>query len=159
MDTTSPKPTPNFDQTPDLLLKEAVRLTLRYVMRCDWAGDSEDEADAHPDSWNSLYARLEWLMSDYVDIYCNEAPCELMIACAIAETIAKVPAIRTAVAAYNYDNNDDTLSFAAFKEPPEYLVQKGYLRQAETRGGEPVFRLTEEGLKALKQRFLRENFQ
>jgi predicted transcriptional regulator len=48
------------------------------------------------------------------------------------------------------DDNDDTLSFAEFKKSREYLVQKGFLCQAGTQDGKPLYVITNKGCVALR---------
>jgi hypothetical protein len=92
----------SFDD-PEQLLTAAARLTLRLSQRCYWVEGCTDKDDDDPDSWNGLYERISDLMGAYVHSAEGEGerPEFLMarFAAAVADIIAMVSSLRTAVAA------------------------------------------------------------
>jgi hypothetical protein len=105
-----PKFTPDSFDHPDELLEAAARVTLRLALRCDWVEGCEAKADIDPDSWVSLYDRIQTLMGADVNSIEgeDEKPNHLMsrFAGSVANQIAKVPSIRVAVAAYLASTKD-----------------------------------------------------
>ena len=103
--------------TPEKLLEEAARLTLRLALRCD---DRYKDVDLEP--LNSLYGRIQDLMHAFV--LSSEAKTmseNYMLsrfALAVADVIAQVPSLQAAVAA-NLDDDpylDDTIDPTLVRE-------------------------------------------
>jgi len=98
---------------PDELLEAAARLTLRLALRCDWVEGCEDKDDPdEPDSWNGIYERIGDLMEAYIhsrEGQDGSGPDRLMTRFAdiVADTLAKIPSLRTTVAAYVASRPDE----------------------------------------------------
>jgi hypothetical protein len=100
-----------FQNNPDELLEAAARLTLRLALR---VGDGTEESldDEDPDSWGGLYERIGDLMEAYIhsrEGQDGSGPDRLMLRFAgiVADTLAKIPSLRTAVAAYVASRPDE----------------------------------------------------
>jgi hypothetical protein len=106
-----PKFTPDSFDHPDELLEAAGRLTLRLALRCDWVEGCEAKDDDDPDSWNSLYERIQDLMGAHVHSLegKDERPDTLLtrFAGSVANQIAEVPSLRAAVAAHLASTQDN----------------------------------------------------
>jgi hypothetical protein len=95
----------------DDLLEAAARLTLRLALRCDWVPGVKNTIDPHdPDSFDNLYERIRALMKAYTDSRegrDDKATLMTRFAGSVANQIAKVPALRAAVAAHLVATTDN----------------------------------------------------
>jgi hypothetical protein len=100
----------SFGYYDDQLLEAAARLTLRLALRCDWVEGCEPLDDDDPDSWNSLYERIQNVMAAYVNSReGKDEPSFLLsrFAGSVAHVIASEPSLLAAVAAYLASTQDN----------------------------------------------------